>query len=125
MMLGVDNFKRMNDTSGHHFGDLTLREIGALLAREFRKSDLVGRLGGEEFAVLLPDTALEHAHALAEKLRAVIAATPIALGDQQFRVTASLGVAVGEYRLESLLPKADAAMYQAKTQGRNRTVSAN
>ncbi|HKB60074.1 MAG TPA: GGDEF domain-containing protein [Gallionellaceae bacterium] len=125
IMLDVDHFKRINDTKGHHFGDLTLRQIGALLAREFRKSDLVGRLGGEEFAVLLPDTALEHAHALAEKLRAVIAATPIALGDQQLQVTASLGVAVGEYRLESLLPKADAAMYQAKTLGRNQTVSAN
>lgn len=124
IMLDLDHFKRINDTLGHHFGDATLRQIGEVLEREFRKSDLVGRLGGEEFAVLLPNTALEQAHALAEKLRAVIAATPVMSGERQFSITASLGVAVGEYRLESLLPKADAAMYQAKTRGRNRTVSA-
>ncbi len=124
IMLDVDHFKRINDTQGHHFGDMTLQRIGSLLEREFRKSDVVGRLGGEEFAVLLPDTALEQAHALAEKLRATIAATPINFQEQQLSITASLGVAVGDYRLECLLPKADAAMYQAKTQGRNQTVSA-
>jgi diguanylate cyclase (GGDEF)-like protein len=124
IMLDVDHFKRINDSRGHHFGDATLQQIASLLEREFRKSDVVGRLGGEEFAILLPDTALEHAHALAEKLRATIASTPVTFREQQFSVTASLGVAVGDYRLESLLPKADAAMYQAKIQGRNRTVSA-
>lgn len=124
IMLDIDHFKRINDSRGHHFGDATLRHIAGLLERGFRRSDVVGRLGGEEFAVLLPDTALEHAHALAERLRAAIATTPVIFQEEELLVTASLGVAVGEYRLESLLPRADAAMYQAKTQGRNRTVSA-
>jgi diguanylate cyclase (GGDEF)-like protein len=124
IMLDMDHFKRINDSRGHHAGDMALRQLGALLEREFRKSDIVGRLGGEEFAILLPDTPLDQAHALAEKLRITIAAAPVVLDGQPLAITASLGVAAGDYCLESLLPKADAAMYQAKIQGRNCTASA-
>lgn len=125
IVMDVDHFKRINDTLGHHFGDITLRQIGKILETEFRKSDVLGRLGGEEFAILLPDTALDKAQALAEKLRRTIAATPITSQGQQLFVTVSIGVASGSYDLGTLLPHADAAMYQAKTEGRNRTVLAS
>jgi len=125
IIMDVDHFKRINDTHGHHFGDMTLHKIGKILENEFRKSDVLGRLGGEEFSILLPDTALDKAQALAEKLRQVIAETPITCQDRQQSVTVSIGVASGSYDLETLLPKADAAMYQAKNQGRNRIATAD
>jgi diguanylate cyclase (GGDEF)-like protein len=125
IVIDVDHFKRINDTHGHHFGDITLSRIGKILEAEFRKSDVLGRLGGEEFAILLPDTPLNQAQDLAEKLRQTIAATPIGCQDKQFSITVSIGVASGSYDVETLLPQADAAMYQAKTEGRNRTVTAS
>jgi diguanylate cyclase (GGDEF)-like protein len=124
IVMDVDHFKRINDTLGHHFGDITLSQIGKILEAEFRKSDVIGRLGGEEFAILLPDTTLNEAQNLAEKLRQSIAATPIIYQEKQLSITVSIGVASGIYDLETLLPQADAAMYQAKTEGRNRTVTA-
>jgi diguanylate cyclase (GGDEF)-like protein len=125
IVMDVDHFKRINDTHGHHFGDVTLSQIGKILQAEFRKSDVLGRLGGEEFAILLPDTPQNQAQELAEKLRQTIAATPISYQDKQLSITVSIGVASGPYDLETLLPQADAAMYQAKTEGRNRTVTAS
>ncbi|MBU1777485.1 MAG: GGDEF domain-containing protein, partial [Gammaproteobacteria bacterium] len=124
IVMDVDHFKCINDTHGHHFGDITLRQIGRILEAEFRKSDVIGRLGGEEFAILLPHTTLEEAQELAEKLRHTIAATPIIVQEKQMSITVSIGVASGAYDLGTLLPRADAAMYQAKTEGRNRTVIA-
>lgn len=124
IVMDVDHFKCINDTYGHHFGDITLRQIGRILENELRKSDVLGRLGGEEFAVLLPDTTLQEAQSLAEKLRQTIAATPVVDQDKQLSITVSIGVASGPYELGTLLPQADAAMYQAKTGGRNRTVTA-
>lgn len=123
IVMDVDHFKRINDTRGHHFGDITLRQIARILEAEFRKSDVLGRLGGEEFAILLPDTTLNKAQTLAEKLRQTIATTPIIFQDQQLSITVSIGIASGSYDLGTLLPQADAAMYQAKTEGRNRTVT--
>ncbi|MBI5891256.1 MAG: GGDEF domain-containing protein [Nitrosomonadales bacterium] len=125
IVMDVDHFKRINDTHGHHFGDITLSQIGRILEAEFRKSDVLGRLGGEEFAILLPDTTLNQAQELAEKLRQTIAATPITIKDKQLSITISIGVASGHYDIETLLPHADAAMYQAKSGGRNRTVIAS
>ena len=124
IVMDVDHFKSINDNHGHHFGDITLGQIGKLLETEFRQSDVLGRLGGEEFAILLPDTRLGHAQDLAEKLRQTIAATPVCHQGKQLSITASIGVASGSYDLETLLPQADAAMYQAKAEGRNRTVVA-
>lgn len=123
IVMDVDHFKCINDTHGHHFGDITLRQIGKILEAEFRKSDVLGRLGGEEFAILLPDTTLIEAQELAEKLRHTIASTPIISQEKQMSITVSIGVTSGAYDLETLLPQADAAMYQAKTEGRNRTVT--
>jgi diguanylate cyclase (GGDEF)-like protein len=125
IVMDVDHFKRINDTHGHHFGDITLSQIGKILEAEFRKSDVLGRLGGEEFAILLPDTPLSQAQDLAEKLRQTIAATPISYQDKQLSITVSIGVSSGSYDVETLLPQADAAMYRAKTEGRNRTVTAS
>jgi diguanylate cyclase (GGDEF)-like protein len=95
-----------------------------LLFRQFRKSDVYGRIGGEEFAVLLPDTRLGDAQAIAELLRASIADQPVEAHGHCLPVTISIGVAAGFYDLDALLSQADAAMYRAKETGRNRVVSA-
>lgn len=122
LLMDVDHFKQINDSCGHAGGDAALSHVGELLQRQFRKADVCGRIGGEEFAVLLPDTELADACVLAETLRQVIAATPIPAGAQQLSITVSVGVAAGGYDLELLLSQADAAMYRAKAQGRNLVV---
>ncbi|HEY0665023.1 MAG TPA: GGDEF domain-containing protein [Gallionella sp.] len=125
ILMDADHFKQINDTHGHHCGDLTLQKIGQILKNELRKSDVLGRLGGEEFGILLPNTTPDHALILAEKLRRTIAETPITCKERQLSVTASIGIASGSFYLETLLLDADTAMYQAKAQGRNRTVLAD
>lgn len=123
LMLDVDDFKQVNDRHGHAAGDAVLRAVTDACARRIRACDLLGRLGGEEFGVLLPATGFHDALALAEQLRARIAAIEAALpGGGTVRVTASLGVSAlqpGD-TLDSLLARADAGLYQAKREGRNR-----
>ena len=118
--IDVDHFKRVNDTYGHPQGDLVLKGLAHTLQESLRSSDLVARLGGEEFVALLPDTDLEGAINVAEELRLTIA-------DQQHevvgRIFVSLGVSMlrpGEKTATALLERADAALYAAKHQGRNR-----
>ena len=123
LLLDVDLFKAINDNYGHAAGDAALSAVGELLQQQFRRADVCGRIGGEEFAVLLTDTTLANAAALAEKLRAAIVALPVRFGDQALALTASIGVAAGSYDLDILLSQADAAMYRAKALGRNRVVS--
>lgn len=125
IIVDIDHFKQINDNHGHHIGDTTLHQLGKILKETFRKSDVLGRIGGEEFAILLPDTTLDKALTLAEKLRKTIAETPITCDNRQLPITASIGIASGPNDLGILLPKADAAMYRAKAQGRNRTVTAD
>jgi diguanylate cyclase (GGDEF)-like protein len=122
LLIDVDFFKKINDTHGHGAGDLVLKQIGKLLDAQFRKSDVCGRLGGEEFAVLLADTDAVAATALADKFRQAVAASSIPWQADTLGVTVSIGVACGSYDLESLLHRADMAMYQAKASGRNATV---
>ena len=121
-MLDMDHFKRVNDTHGHDAGDALLKQLVATCQASLRSSDVLGRLGGEEFAALLPETDLETAREVAERLRQAVAATTLDWNDTTLRPTVSVGVAalVPEMDLDHLLQAADAALYQAKGAGRNR-----
>jgi diguanylate cyclase (GGDEF)-like protein len=121
VMLDIDHFKQVNDGHGHDAGDDALAAVGATLRGSLRESDFVGRYGGEEFLVLLPDTDLAGALVLAEKLRTAIAATSVPAIDRQ--VTASFGVATfPEHAADGpdLMREADRALYRAKQAGRDR-----
>jgi diguanylate cyclase (GGDEF)-like protein len=122
LLIDIDFFKKINDTHGHSAGDLVLKEIGNLLDSQFRKSDVCGRLGGEEFAVLLANTDADAATALADKFRLTVEDSLIKWQAESLCVTVSIGVASESYDLESLLHRADMAMYKAKANGRNATV---
>lgn len=122
LVMDIDHFKAINDSLGHFAGDTVLRQFGEILGRLFRRSDVCGRMGGEEFAVVLPHASDEDALAIAEKLRRTIAETPIACGDQRLNITVSIGVTDASYDLTTLLVHADKAMYRAKEQGRNQVV---
>ena len=123
IMIDIDHFKVINDTHGHATGDSVLLHFAQLLARELRENDVVGRIGGEEFAVLLPDSALDQARRVAERMRLSVEQTPLNVRGQPLPFSASFGVAqfdTQELTLDSLLARADAALYQAKHLGRNR-----
>lgn len=122
LMVDVDHFKRFNDTHGHSMGDEVLRLVGAVLTREFRKTDVPYRYGGEEFCVLLPDTTQAEAEAAGERLRAAIERIELPIPD---RITASIGVSIGPASaISDTIERADAALYNAKELGRNRVASA-
>ena len=128
VLVDLDHFKQVNDTQGHQAGDALLRELAALLQRDKREYDVVGRYGGEEFLILLPQVGAEGALETAERLRRLVADT--ALKDDLGRpahVTISLGVTTfdGTEHLteEELVHRADEALYRAKESGRNRSVA--
>jgi diguanylate cyclase (GGDEF)-like protein len=126
--LDIDHFKRVNDTYGHAVGDAVLKTISRECKALLRQSDTFARLGGEEFVVLLPSTDMQHAAQLAERLRAVIAATAIEVGGSSLHVTASFGCAttnLTESTPTALVAGADKALYAAKKSGRNRVVLAD
>lgn len=123
-MLDIDHFKRINDCHGHQAGDDVLRQIGRVICQSVREGDVCGRLGGEEFALVLADTTLEAAHAIAEKLRQAIADITC---QHDEGVTASLGVAAlsdTDQDVHGLLGLADKALFRAKASGRNQTAVA-
>lgn len=122
IFVDLDEFKAINDNYGHECGDLALASVAGWLMEAVRGCDAVYRYGGEEFVVLLSDTGLEEAAVIAERIRSDIEAHTLAYGMEVLHITASLGVStlVGEEDSESLTKRADAAMYQAKRQGRNR-----
>lgn len=126
VMLDIDHFKTVNDTYGHGGGDTVLRGVAARVMGEIRPVDILGRLGGEEFAILLPDTSLAGAVLVAERLREVLASTPIDADGTSILITASFGVAMlgTEEDLDAVLARADAALYDAKRSGRNRVAEA-
>lgn len=124
LMVDIDHFKAINDTHGHHNGDLVLNSLAAVSRATLREIDLPSRLGGEEFAVLLPQTSCVQAAIAAERLRAAMAADRVALPSGAIiQYTVSIGIAcLGEQTadLESLITQSDRALYQAKRDGRNR-----
>jgi diguanylate cyclase (GGDEF)-like protein len=123
VMFDIDHFKDINDTHGHAAGDHVLEAVGEAIRRRARAADILGRIGGEEFAVLLPETTGAEAVILAERLRHDIAAVNVAYEGSSITFTCSFGVAAqGEeiLVLDTLLSVADQALYRAKRQGRNR-----
>lgn len=124
ILADIDHFKKVNDSEGHLFGDEALREIARRLQSKLRPYDGVGRYGGEEFLLVLPGCDLEGALQRAEELRKGIANQPIACGGVERAITVSMGVALSECmgvkEVESVLARADSALYAAKNKGRNR-----
>jgi two-component system cell cycle response regulator len=127
LFADVDNFKSINDTHGHDAGDNVLRELAARFRRNTRNIDLACRVGGEEFIIVMPDTGMERALQVGERLRAAIAAERFhANGDTLLEVTASVGIATldGPFDTpEGLIKRADQALFIAKRGGRNRVVA--
>lgn len=126
IIFDIDFFKRVNDTYGHHVGDLVLKHIVTVAKNNIRKSDIITRYGGEEFAIFLPHTYVKGAIDVAEKIRKMIANTPYLLNDKKINVTSSFGVYGVEFYckedLEDIMIKADRALYKAKESGRNKVV---
>ncbi|MFZ5523494.1 MAG: diguanylate cyclase [Pseudomonadota bacterium] len=127
MMVDIDHFKRVNDAHGHLVGDLTLKTIAKCMTENLRPNDLFVRYGGEEFALLLPDTDIKNARIIAERLRKAISDSRIQRDDLSFQVTVSIGIAPARHdeKLEILIDEADKALYRAKELGRNRVVIYN
>lgn len=122
LMIDLDHFKTINDAHGHATGDAVLKSAASRCQLALRNEDLIARIGGEEFAVLLPETTAEGALAVADKLRTLIARAPIATDSGLLQVTASIGIATlsqQEANHEVLLSHADEALYAAKHAGRN------
>lgn len=124
-MLDLDHFKNINDTYGHAGGDRVLVHLAVLLRNMLRQNDVAGRLGGEEFAVLLPDASLDSAAAIAERLRVAVERNIIEFEGREMTVTASIGLAPLDGEVDKVFAMADEALYRAKKEGRNRTVLAD
>jgi diguanylate cyclase (GGDEF)-like protein len=127
IMLDLDHFKLLNDNYGHQCGDMVLIEVSALINSLLRVEDVFGRYGGEEFAIILPETELSGAIELAQRICNSIAVKTLTYKDQAIKVTISLGVAqlsAEEVNYEELITQSDNALYQAKAQGRNQVCSA-
>jgi diguanylate cyclase (GGDEF)-like protein/PAS domain S-box-containing protein len=125
IILDIDNFKTLNDTYGHPAGDKALVALAQLLTREIRAMDFAARYGGEEFMLILPETSLEKARSIAERIRRAVADMPVIADDQTIRFTISLGVTSSEnvgQDFESLLKEADRLLYRAKQSGRNQVI---
>ena len=135
LMLDIDYFKSINDNHGHAGGDQVLRELVVRLKEVARAFDVIGRYGGEEFAIISPRTSIQGAHALAERIRTAICEKPFSIGGTEITVTTSIGVAQfeqdamrskkdtpnrGLIKFEALVVAADTALYRAKDNGRNR-----
>jgi len=119
LMLDLDLFKNINDSYGHAAGDTALQHMAKLMRDTVRSSDICGRTGGEEFAILLPNTDLNAATDLAEKLCQTVEHRPVNTPERSFNISISIGISNGHYGLETLLQMADKAMYHAKQGGRN------
>lgn len=127
LVIDMDHFKHVNDTYGHGTGDRVLKDAAGLFLRQLREVDIVGRLGGEEFIVLLPDIEKSEAAVVAERLRSKIGELRFFANNETFRVTATIGIAqykTGDRGIEDLIIRADGALYKGKADGRNRIVSA-
>jgi diguanylate cyclase (GGDEF)-like protein len=124
LLLDIDNFKEVNDSLGHHAGDTVIKSVAELLLEELRETDVLGRLGGDELAVLLPYAGTDEARGVAGKLVATVRSHRVAFKGEQLRVTTSVGVALISHlrtqTAEELMIQADIAVYEAKAAGRDR-----
>jgi len=125
-MFDIDHFKHVNDAHGHIIGDQILQGIAQICMQHLRTDDILGRFGGAEFVILLPDTKLDDARNIAERLRYLISAAIIETDVGPINITISIGVALldraNSTTIEQLLSRADRAMYVAKRAGRNRVI---
>jgi diguanylate cyclase (GGDEF)-like protein len=127
MILDVDHFKNINDTFGHGVGDVVLKALGARCMSFLRAPDTLGRLGGEEFGALLPETEAAAALELVDRLRQVLSETRVDVNGQIIQFTVSIGVSAlkaGDGDVSDMLRRADDALYRAKSMGRNRVIAA-
>ncbi len=125
IMVDVDHFKQVNDTYGHQCGDAVLMRVARMLESCCRREDLVGRYGGEEFAILILETDMEAARALGERLRSTVELSAVKVDNRVLSVSISLGLAFGRpgNSIDDLIARADAALLAAKSRGRNRVVA--
>jgi len=122
VMVDIDHFKKVNDDYGHIAGDEVIRHLSALIQLHARETDSAGRYGGEEFAILLPDTALKSAYVFAERLRRTVNDSIVKYNDIEIKYSISVGVAEIDANMkshESWIESADSALYQSKSKGRN------
>jgi diguanylate cyclase (GGDEF)-like protein/PAS domain S-box-containing protein len=127
LMLDLDHFKRINDTYGHAMGDAVLQHFAQLMRKAFRSIDMAARVGGEEFAVILPGSDLAAARTSAERLREIVAKTPLVQDGKTISVTVSIGAATmvpSDSEADQMLIRADEALYRAKENGRNQVETA-
>jgi diguanylate cyclase (GGDEF)-like protein len=125
VIVDIDNFKRINDTYGHSFGDRVLRELSQLLLANIRESDLLARFGGEELALILPNTKRLAAFDLLERLRQQVASRVFYAADDKVSITLSIGLTQFDSQRHSaveLIKEADMALYEAKNNGKNQVV---
>lgn len=123
IMMDIDHFKSINDTHGHTVGDDAIVHFASLLKRNRRDEDVVARIGGEEFAIVLPGAGVEESMEVASRLRAELASAPLAVDELVIKMTASFGVATlsqADTCLSDMIVRADNALYQSKQKGRNR-----
>ena len=124
VVLDLDHFKQINDRHGHASGDIVLKVVAELFLQAMRSTDVVGRIGGEEFAIFMPESGVIEAAEVSERLRGMVASAVIrTAGGEPLQVTVSMGVAcmrAEDTNFEDVLERADAALYKAKREGRNR-----
>lgn len=126
MVLDLDHFKKINDNYGHHAGDFALIAFTRACQQEIRESDVLGRLGGEEFGLMLPETTIQNAQIMAERICNAVAAVEIPVNNHTIRITVSIGLvalSVEDKSLDTVMRRADLAMYTAKERGRNQVVT--
>lgn len=127
IMIDLDNFKPVNDQFGHQAGDVVLREIASVLVRSLREIDVPARYGGDEIAIILPETVMEQAFFVAKRIKRLIEERPIKFGEKCIQVTASFGISSCPNSqiktVEDMITAADKALYEAKRDGRNRIES--
>ncbi len=126
-MIDIDHFKAVNDTYGHEVGDLTLQHVSTILKRRLRETDIVARIGGEEFCVLAVNMGVDNIRPVFDQLRTMVAESALDMGNgKEIRATVSIGVTMElADSLEEMVNHADALLYQAKERGRNRVIISN
>jgi diguanylate cyclase (GGDEF)-like protein len=122
-MVDIDHFKKCNDRYGHLVGDVVLKEIAGIMKKNLREIDIIGRYGGEEFSIMLPDTSKEGAIIVGERLRRAVEGCRITAYDETINTTISIGITAfpdDTDEISQLIDKADQMLYKAKEEGRNR-----